>query len=77
MRNLFLALVVSLLFIPALALAGPEPDTRFPLFAYLTGGSASAMVTYTPSELDPRQEANQRRLSRGFPLPEIQRTISS
>jgi exo-beta-1,3-glucanase (GH17 family) len=50
-----------------LALAGPagaaEPDRRFPLFAYLTGDPAPAMVGYVPSELDPRQEANNRRLA--------------
>ena len=40
-----------------------EQDKRFPLFAYLTGKPAATMVTYTPSQLDPRQEANQRRLA--------------
>jgi exo-beta-1,3-glucanase (GH17 family) len=44
-----------------LARAAETPDKGFPLYAYLTGPTA-AMVTYTPSELDPRQEANQRRL---------------
>lgn len=39
-----------------------EPiDTRLPLFAYLTSPSAK-MVTYTPSQLDPRNEGNQGRL---------------
>jgi len=37
-------------------------DLRFPLFAYLTETPAPAMITYTPSELDPRQPANQGRL---------------
>jgi exo-beta-1,3-glucanase (GH17 family) len=40
-----------------------EPDTRFPLFAYLTGKPTPLMMTYTPSQLDPRQEANQRKLA--------------
>lgn len=40
-----------------------EPDRRFPLFQYLTGEPAATMVTYTPSQLDPRQEVNQRRLA--------------
>ena len=35
---------------------GDEPDRRFPLFQYLTGQPAATMVTYTPSQLDPRQE---------------------
>src|SRR5688572_14815269 len=39
-----------------------EPDRRFPLFTYLTGSPAPTMVAYTPSQLDPRQEANQRAL---------------
>ncbi len=42
---------------------GDEPDRRFPLFQYLTGSPAATMVTYTPSQLDPRQEVNQRRLA--------------
>ena len=40
-----------------------EADKRFPLFAYLTGKPTPALITYTPSQLDPRQEANQRRLT--------------
>lgn len=49
----------------AFATTGParEPDKRFPLFAYLTGEPAAAMVAYVPSELDPRQDANNRRLT--------------
>ena len=54
------AILVSLSGFPAAA--APEPDQRFPLFAYLTGQPAPALVTYAPSQLDPRQEANQRRL---------------
>jgi exo-beta-1,3-glucanase (GH17 family) len=48
--------------------AGPlraeeEEDKRFPFFAYLTGGRTPTMVAYTPSQLDPRQEGNQRKLA--------------
>lgn len=42
---------------------GDEPDRRFPLFQYLTGSPAATMVTYTPSQLNPRQEVNQQRLA--------------
>lgn len=38
------------------------PDTRNPFFAYLTGQPTPAMICYTPSELDPRAEVNQRLL---------------
>ncbi|HEX5270845.1 MAG TPA: exo-beta-1,3-glucanase, partial [Gemmataceae bacterium] len=55
---LFTAL--ALLSVPARA---AEPDKRFPLYAYLTGRPTPALVAYTPSQLDPRQEANQRRLA--------------
>ena len=58
MRLLSSTLLLALL--PA-ALPSAAPDERFPLYAYLTSPTA-AMVTYTPSELDPRQEANQRSL---------------
>jgi exo-beta-1,3-glucanase (GH17 family) len=40
-----------------------ESDRRNPLFAALTAGDAPTLVTYTPSQLDPRQEVNQRRLA--------------
>lgn len=53
--------VILFLRVNSVATAAETPDVRFPLFAYLTGPSAK-MVTYTPSELDPRQEANQTRL---------------
>src|SRR5436190_15539529 len=56
----FAALLLFVL--TAFARAEDAPDRRFPLFAYLTGSPAPTMVTYTPSELDPRQEVNQRRL---------------
>jgi exo-beta-1,3-glucanase (GH17 family) len=38
-----------------------QPHTRFAFFEYLTG--TPALITYTPSQLDPRQEVNQRRLA--------------
>src|SRR5439155_6185260 len=40
-----------------------EPDNRFPLFAYLTGQPTATMIAFTPSQLDPRQDVNQRRLT--------------
>jgi exo-beta-1,3-glucanase (GH17 family) len=61
-RVLLLAVAIIVPSLPATA-CGDEPDKRFPLFAYLTGRPAPALVTYTPSQLDPRQEANQRRLA--------------
>jgi len=41
----------------------PAKVPPFPLFAYLTGGQSSAMVGYSPAELDPRIEGNHIRLS--------------
>lgn len=40
-----------------------DPDQRYPLFAALTADVSPTLVTYTPSQLDPRQEVNQRRLT--------------
>jgi exo-beta-1,3-glucanase (GH17 family) len=45
--------------------ASCAPDPRFPFFAYLTGTPAPLLVTYAPSQLDPRQEVNQRKLATG------------
>jgi exo-beta-1,3-glucanase (GH17 family) len=59
--RLALAAVTALLI--ASSSQGAEPDLRFPFFAYLTGSPAPSLITYTPSQLDPRQEANQRRLA--------------
>src|SRR5205085_273388 len=42
---------------------GAEPQEQFPFFKYMTTADASSMVTYTPSQLDPRQEVNHRRLT--------------
>ena len=61
----------SILLIVFLAAAWPpqpvradqKPDKRFPLFAYLTGEPTATMIAYTPSQLDPRQSANQRNLT--------------
>ena len=58
---LFIASLVLLVLVGAGP--GAEPDTRFAFFAYLVGKQRASLVTYTPSELDPRQEANQRRLA--------------
>ncbi len=55
--------VVLILMLSVLSTRADEPDRRFPLFQYLTGQPAATMVTYTPSQLDPRQEVNQRRLA--------------
>ncbi len=41
---------------------GGGVDRRFPFFEYLTTTPPPRMITYTPSQLDPRQEANQRKL---------------
>ena len=48
---------------PAAPAAAAEPDKSFPLFAYLTGQPAAAVIAYVPSELDPRQEVNNRKLA--------------
>ena len=54
---------VLILIVSAVTAMADEPDQRFPLFQYLTGQPAATMITYTPSQLDPRQEVNQRRLA--------------
>ncbi|MDB5309523.1 MAG: hypothetical protein JWO38_3725 [Gemmataceae bacterium] len=43
--------------------APAQPDRQFPLFVYLTGEPAAAVIAYVPSELDPRQDVNNRRLA--------------
>lgn len=43
--------------------ARADADQRFPLFAALTGKPTPRLITYTPSQLDPRYEPNQRRLA--------------
>jgi exo-beta-1,3-glucanase (GH17 family) len=63
MRGAGAVLIAALFLLPAHARAASEPDTRFPFFAYLTGRGDPTMVTYTPSQLDPRQDVNQRRLA--------------
>ncbi len=55
--------IVLILAALTLTAQGDDADRRFPLFQYLTGQPAATMVTYTPSQLDPRQEVNQRRLT--------------
>jgi exo-beta-1,3-glucanase (GH17 family) len=61
MRFVVAVFCVLLLFLAVQA--GPEPDKRFPLFAYLNASPTPRLVTYSPSQLDPRQEANQRKLA--------------
>ncbi len=57
-------LPLLLLAIPGIPCLGQaDQDRAFPLFAYLTGTPTPRLVTYTPSQLDPRQEVNQRRLA--------------
>lgn len=66
MRLMICLLGLVCLALPSTAVAVDEfagIDVRCPLFAYLTGRTPPTMVTYTPSELDPRNEANQRRLA--------------
>jgi exo-beta-1,3-glucanase (GH17 family) len=63
MRTTRVLAVLLLLLLPSLVRAAAEPDRRSPLFAYLTGEPAPTLIAYTPSQLDPRQEANQRRLA--------------
>lgn len=55
--------VLATLTLPLLVRAGEKADDRFPFFAYLTGKPVATMAAYTPSQLDPRQEANQRLLA--------------
>lgn len=59
--RLCLFVIVSFCALAASVSAAP-PDTRNPLFTYLTGKPSPAMICYTPSELDPRSEVNQRLL---------------
>jgi exo-beta-1,3-glucanase (GH17 family) len=57
---LFVAVLVPF---PATIQAEQAKDERFPLFAYLTSQPAPTLMLYTPSQLDPRQEVNQRKLA--------------
>lgn len=59
-RDGYYVLAVAAL-LPVLNLCADEVGSQAPFFKYVTG--AATMVTYTPSELDPRQEANQQRLT--------------
>ncbi|MFG0294604.1 MAG: exo-beta-1,3-glucanase [Maioricimonas sp. JB045] len=55
MRALALLMVV-------LVTAPASADDRFPLFQTLTSNDPPRLIAYTPSQLDPRNEANQRAL---------------
>jgi exo-beta-1,3-glucanase (GH17 family) len=48
---------------PATTHAEQARDDRFPLFTYLTAQPSPTLMLYTPSQLDPRQEINQRKLA--------------
>jgi hypothetical protein len=54
---------IALILLAALRVSAAEPDKTNPLFAALTAADTPTLVTYTPSQLDPRQEINQRRLT--------------
>src|SRR3954465_7291012 len=57
------AVSIVVLFALTSAAGAREPDKRFPLFAYLTGSPSAAVIAYVPSQLDPRQDVNNRRLA--------------
>jgi exo-beta-1,3-glucanase (GH17 family) len=57
------AIAFALAFLACLRPFAAEHDPRNPLFAALTAVDTPALITYTPSQLDPRQEINQRRLT--------------
>lgn len=61
-RHVWVTFAVSLSLVSATSVSAASPDTRNPFFAYLTGQPTSGMICYTPSELDPRSEVNQRLL---------------
>src|SRR5271166_6869331 len=62
-RMRLLLVDVTTLFLLAGWSQAAEPANRFPFFDYLTGQPQPSMAAYTPSQLDPRNEANQRRLA--------------
>jgi exo-beta-1,3-glucanase (GH17 family) len=53
---------LTILALGAQAAAAEPVDDRFPLFSYLSGEATPRMICYTPSQLDPRNAANQRAL---------------
>jgi exo-beta-1,3-glucanase (GH17 family) len=63
MRKFLWAVALGLALVPWAAVADMGPQRRFALFDYLNGSPTPTLVTYAPSQLDPRQEANQRRLA--------------
>ena len=54
--------VLCLLMLTVPVGAEDKPDERFPLFKSLSASPAPHFIAYTPSELDPRNEANQARV---------------
>ena len=68
MKWLFVCRYVALSVGPSIAFSATThaeqvKDDRFPLFAYLTSQPSPTLMLYTPSQLDPRQEVNQRKLA--------------
>ncbi|MDX1945713.1 MAG: hypothetical protein SFU86_09980 [Pirellulaceae bacterium] len=62
MRFLASILAICGLACASLAQAGPPLDQRNRLFSLLTGPETVQLIAYTPSQLDPRFEANQGKL---------------
>src|ERR1700682_6344876 len=58
-----IALAASLLLLTLSAHAGLEPEKPLPVRYAKSGSATPVLGTYTPSQLDPRQEANQRKLA--------------
>lgn len=56
MRSL---LLLGMYLLASVSSAAEPVDERFPLFEYLTSTPAPRMICYTPSQLDPRNPANQ------------------
>ena len=62
-RILVIATLAGTVLVPrGVAAVGSEP-AGFALFAYLTGAPPPTMVAYSPSELDPRFDANHSKLA--------------
>ena len=58
-----LAMLLGLALPPAAPTAGEAGEPRVAFFDYVTATPTPRMITYTPSQLDPRQEVNQRKLA--------------
>lgn len=62
MRPMYVLVITVIGSSSCLVGADPVVDKRNPLFAYLTSTPSPALIAYTPSQLDPRQEANHQKL---------------